>query len=160
MHSRRGLTLIELMVVVLIIALIATIAVIAVRNARAKARDVKRVYDISQYAKALTIYAQENSGTFPAQDGYLGRGGTVDVALVKYLPDAPSDPLDTGGTDSSDYYYYYVAQNNCQGGIFPSVHVQHIESSNQDFHKNPCTIAAMSAEHGYASQADYLLIIQ
>lgn len=160
MHSRRGLTLIELMVVILIIALIATIAVIAVRNARAKARDAKRVYDISQYAKALTIYAQENSGAFPAQDGYLGRGGLVDTALAKYLPDAPSDPLDTGGTATSDYYYYYVAQNNCQGEILPSVHVQNIESSNPDFNRNPCTVGSGGSEHGYASESDYLLLIR
>lgn len=160
MHSRRGLTLIELMVVILIIALIATVAVVAVSSARAKARDTKRAYDISQYAKALTIYSQENNGTFPAQDGFLGRGGVIDAALAKYLPDAPPDPLDSGGTGTNDYYYYYVAQNNCQNEMFPSVHVQHIESSNPDFHVNPCTLGAGGGEHGYANQADYLLIIR
>ena len=160
MQSRRGLTLIELMVAVLIIALIATVAVIAVGNARGKARDAKRMYDIAQYAKALIIYAQENNGTFPAQDGFLGRGGLVDAALAKYLPQAPADPIDSGGMGTDDYYYYYVAQNNCQNEIVPSVHVQHIESSNPDFHVNPCTLGAGGSEHGYANQSDYLLIVR
>ena len=160
MKKSPGITLIELMVGILIIALIATVGLVALKNARAKARDARRIFDINQYAQALRIYAQENpEGTFPTEGGFLGANhlsAAINDQLRKYIPELPSDPQDDGGTTFNDNYYYYVAQNSCQGQIYPTVHVQNIESGNPDFYNNPC-IAGLA--EGNANSADYLIIL-
>ncbi len=62
-------TLIELLVVISIISLLSTLAVISLGNARAKARDAKRMYDLKMIASALEIY-KVNNGAYPiAGDG-------------------------------------------------------------------------------------------
>ncbi len=158
MSKQGGLTLIELMVGILIVALISTVALISVKNARAKARDTKRVYDIQQYAKAFRLYAQEHDGALPVANGYLGRGEAIDTQLNPYLPGTPGDIQDRGGIGSNDYYYYYVANNVCSGQPQATIHVQTIETSNQDFHNNPCVDGLGGSENGYANLADYLII--
>lgn len=160
MKKNQGLTLIELLVVILIIAMLATFGVVAYKQARAKGRDAKRVYDAAQFVKAMVLYAQENSGAYPPDSGYLGRGGAIDTDIAKYLANPPKDPSDSGGTAASSYYYYYLANNNCEGEVLPTIHVQNIETSNVSYHQNPCTLGASGSENGYASEADYLLIVR
>lgn len=160
MRKITGLTLIELMISILIIGLISTIGLVALKDARAKAHDSRRIFDVNQYAQALRIYAQENpDGTFPSESGFLGANHPADVVndqLKKYIPELPSDPLDRGGTETANFYYYYVAENTCPGGIFPTVHVQTIETNNPNFKKNP---AADCSNQGGANSADYLIIL-
>ena len=160
MSKRKGLTLIELMVVILIIAFIATIAMAVVKNARTRARDTKRIYDIQQYAKAIRLYAQEYQGQFPSNNGYLGRSGDISNDLAPFLPSLPPDPSDKNGTGANDYYYYYVAANVCNGQVVPTVHVQNVETNNEEYNNNGCTDGLGGSENGYANSADYLIMIQ
>lgn len=60
MQSRKAFTLVELLVVVAIIGLLAGIAVVSVNSVRAKARDVKRIADLKQFAKLVAIYNAQN----------------------------------------------------------------------------------------------------
>ena len=52
----KGFTLIELLVVVAIMGLLAALAVVALNNARARARDARRVSDVKQFQTALELY--------------------------------------------------------------------------------------------------------
>jgi prepilin-type N-terminal cleavage/methylation domain-containing protein len=157
MKANQGLTVIELMVVVLIIALVSTIGVVAIRNAQVKARDAKRAYDLSQYAKALVIYSQEHGGNFPDSNynGPIGCGRSIDSQLVKYIPNLPRDPLDVKRNCSPSYYY--IADNVCSGNIAPTIHVKKMETSNPDYHVNTCRDGS---GEDFANSADYLIIVR
>ncbi len=119
MKDKKGFTLIELLVVVAIIAVLAAISVVALNNARARARDSKRLADIKQIQTALELYYLDQDGypDEPADDKIEGKcldengfeatcSGTVYMAQV---PDAP-DPCDcSSGCPASGDTYTYAA---------------------------------------------------
>lgn len=70
LNNKKGFTLVELLVVVAIIGLLSTLAVVALGNARAKARDAKRVSDIKQIQTALELYFSDQNA-YPT-DGSAG----------------------------------------------------------------------------------------
>jgi len=57
MRKQKGFTLIELLVVIAIIGLLSTLAVVSLNNARAKARDAKRVSDLKQISTLIEMEA-------------------------------------------------------------------------------------------------------
>lgn len=128
--NRFGFTLVELLIVIAIIGILSTAAVVNLGNAKAKARDAKRLSDISQLQKAIELYYAEHEA-YPNSDCYglpgvvlcssvrgnnwisnIGPGTQLNVQL-------PVDPinLDNGGLYSylytrqvqwADQYYYLV----------------------------------------------------
>jgi type II secretion system protein G len=93
-NSSKGFTLIELLVVIAIIGILATLVLLQVGSARAKARDAKRVADVSQIRSALELYLDENT-TYPlaVQDGGAGPYRPVTTGMT-YLGGGtvPKDP--------------------------------------------------------------------
>ncbi|TSC90926.1 MAG: N-terminal methylation motif domain-containing protein [Parcubacteria group bacterium Gr01-1014_2] len=91
-NRERGFTLIELLVVIAIIGVLATLLLLQLGGARAKARDAKRVSDITQIRTAIEQYFDDNAGTYPQislyttdpLSPYLGAGRMA----------ATTDPLD------------------------------------------------------------------
>jgi prepilin-type N-terminal cleavage/methylation domain-containing protein len=79
-NSRRSFTLIELLVVIAIIGLLAGVAVASLNNARVRARDAKRVGDISQITKAIELAFAFN-GSYP-----IPTGNTLLPAFLLVLP--------------------------------------------------------------------------
>ena len=61
MKKQKSFTLIELLVVIAIIGILAAIAIPSLSNARAKARDARRVTDLDQLAKAMELYFSDNN---------------------------------------------------------------------------------------------------
>lgn len=59
--KQSGFTLIELLVVISIIGLLSTLAVVSLNNARAKARDARRLSDLKAVQTALEIYRDDNN---------------------------------------------------------------------------------------------------
>ena len=64
-RSQFGYTLIELLVVIAIIALLSSIISASVSKTRARARDAKRIGDLTQLAKAMQLY-YEQAGKMPS----------------------------------------------------------------------------------------------
>ena len=105
MRKQKSFTLIETLVVLVVIVLISAISFPKINQARAKARDARRIKELKQIETALRLYGQSHDGNFPACDNgeIVGNAtGTLIAALVpRYLIAPPEDPL----PDSYGYYY-------------------------------------------------------
>ncbi len=103
-HS--GFTLIELLVVIAIIGILSTLAIVALGSARQKARDSKRVADLSQVSKALELYYNDNNDypTIITPGQPLASGSNIYMAAV---PSNPT-PRNENGCSNSDYTYGYI----------------------------------------------------
>lgn len=108
-RSRRGFTLLELLVVVAIIGLLTALVFALFSAARAKSRDARREQDAKTLQQALALYIASNP-TYPIDvDGeYLTGADAVSVALISAgaISTTPRDPLNTGS-----YRYHYQSAN-------------------------------------------------
>jgi general secretion pathway protein G len=123
--NKKAFTLIELLVVIAIIGILTTIAVVALNNARAKARDAKRVADIKQIQTALELYFNDMSRYPLTAEFTTGElSSTSTNGTTTYMQTIPAAPTPNDGTCSnSDNAYYYSSANGnsytlsfCVGG--------------------------------------------
>lgn len=138
----KGFTLIELLVVVAIIGVLATIVLSSLSDARARARDAKRVADIRAIQTALEFYHLDN-GHYPVASGWassagsrLGNWSTLESELGITLP---NDPINVASGNSAippffgDFVYTYFADlspNACNGQAY--VLIYNLESGWND----------------------------
>jgi prepilin-type N-terminal cleavage/methylation domain-containing protein len=123
----RGFTLIELLVAISIIGLLSSIVFSSVSNARAKARDARRISDFKQIQLALEFF-YDTYGRYPITAGHtywdghwmnfqtcLETGSGCGFGISGYesvLSDVPQDPLDSNpntANNGTTYYYNWVA---------------------------------------------------
>ena len=110
--SKRGFTIVELLIVIVVIGILAAITVVAFSTAQSRARDSARAADIKSIIKALESYKVTN-GQYPVATPTGGSGafeqstdtpGTFLEALVPtYFAKTPLDPTN----DASHYFRYY-----------------------------------------------------
>jgi len=126
-NKNQGFTLIELLVVIAIIGLLASIVLVSLQGARAKARDARRMHDLSQIRTALFLYydAYGNWIETGSGCGYQGngqgwfnyRGGSYPKAIVDCLIEAGffgTEIIDpTGGRTSSPTSGYTYMKYHC-----------------------------------------------
>ena len=115
-HHYSAFTLVELLVVIAIIGILSTLSVIVFNNARAKARDSRRLSDVKQISMALELY-YDDQGRYPAPPtlpptltgtpitglclSNLGISSTC--GAIVYLQKIPGDPL-----SNINYTYSYL----------------------------------------------------
>ncbi|MCX6797480.1 MAG: prepilin-type N-terminal cleavage/methylation domain-containing protein [Candidatus Doudnabacteria bacterium] len=112
--SGAGFTLIELLVVISIIGLLASVVLVSLNSARAKARNAKRVADLSQIQKALELYYNDNNGYPNPGWGWRSEcnawGGFASDQVIpglvpKYMSRFPSDPKMNKAGSQACYLY-------------------------------------------------------
>ena len=123
----KGFTLIELLVVISIIGLLSSVVLASVNEARARARDPRRISDLNQIRNALALYYSQNGnyvgtgsgcGSAGAGNGFFNLGSpsypaTIASCLVSagYLGAEIIDP--TGGVTSSPTERYSYMKYHC-----------------------------------------------
>ena len=119
MKHQKGFTLIELLVVIAVIGILAAVVLASLNDARAKARDTKRIADLHQIRSALEMYYNDNGYYPPTGCGYdcnsyristdANWQSTLGVALAPYISALPVDPINNVGGPwvTGNYSYSY-----------------------------------------------------
>lgn len=97
--NQKGFTLVELLVVIAIIGILATLLLLQLGVARQRARDAKRIVDVSQVRTAVELYF-DDTGNYPQVATYNALGNLL---VPKYITQLPIDSLNNG-----NYTYNYA----------------------------------------------------
>ncbi len=103
MKTKKGFTLIELMVVIAIIAILSTIIIASLGKAKAKSRDAKRVSDIANLQVTLELYF-DKCNAFPATLALSANTGCPSgTNLGSFITVIPSPPANPNGETTYKY---------------------------------------------------------
>ncbi len=129
--TKRGFTLLEILVVIGLIAILAAITLIAINPGRqfALARNTERTSDVAEIANAISQNASDNKGLFTCNTGALpttatfvgSAAGSYDIrnCLVPlYLAEIPIDPSVGTFTSGTNYSTgYQISMDSVTGRI-------------------------------------------
>lgn len=108
--TKKAFTLVELLVVIGIIMILTGIMVTNITGSRAKARDGKRISDLSQLQLALNLY-YDRCKQYPlpvsnkvAKEANNCNAGSGAISLGDYISTIPNPPASPGFTSSYDYF--------------------------------------------------------
>lgn len=119
--SKKGFTLIEVLLGISLVAILSGITLSAINPASQfeDTNNVMRRSHVNAILSATAQYALDNRGVFPAEIGvaygYIGNdtaGGEIDICdylVPDYLAEMPADPTDAsaGYVDCTNYYTGY-----------------------------------------------------
>ena len=109
---KLGFTLIELLVVISIIGILTAIVTASYTSAQKQARDTTRKSDLAQYRTSLEMFANKNSGLYPAYTSKRSASAFLCSPLGLTCP-GPEDPSGGGG----NYYYSYISDGTGTTGL-------------------------------------------
>ncbi len=116
--SRKGFTLIELMIVIAIIAILAAILVPNFIRARAQGQVTSCKSNLKNIGTACEMYATDNAGRYPTDLTKLLDKGTATQPYLKQIPKCPSEGSSAPYTNSyerstnPDVYTVYCSGSN------------------------------------------------
>lgn len=134
-RSKRGFTLIEIMIVITIIAILAAILVPNFKRARSRGQLSACLSQCKSTATALEMYAVENDGRFPSLSGLAGLNTLITTNFLKRLPVCPAAArftfLDYTASATPDRFSFSCVGNN-HGDCFPGTVTLNIPAYSND----------------------------
>ena len=129
-NTKRGFTLVELLIVIVVIAILAAISIVAFNGVQQRGRDSARQSDVSNIIKAMTAYTADD-GSWPAsaaaaktalEDYSTANLGAAITDRITDQEPAPTDsdtrnryqytPLCTSGAPSGALITWFKEQDN------------------------------------------------
>ncbi len=111
-RSKRGFTLVELMIVITVIGILATLGIVYFSRVQAQARDAKRKGDVHNIVTALQAYYTEN-GAYPTQSPAGDAATSINDELeTNFMQDVPAAPTGGSATNGNDEYQYISADGS------------------------------------------------
>jgi len=104
--NKKAFSLVELLVVITIIAILSVVAYTALGGQTAKARNSRRIQDVSTIQSALEIFFIENNSAYPDRLDDGNQADSSNDLVPKYMPKMALDPA----TDAE--YTYGVSGSN------------------------------------------------
>lgn len=158
--NNRGFTLIELLVVVAIIGMLSSVVLAALGEARASARDSKRLSDLRQMQTALELYYQ-NNGAYPIQTSWHGTtpgcynlGGNespndaIPGLAPTYIQEVPQDPRRVGN-------YCYLYRSSSTGTDYKFLIYNTVETRGDLTPDDPFSRCAPGCTGSHCTQSSY-----
>ena len=116
---RKGVTLIELLIVISILVILAVIFAMVFIGPAARARDSGRLYDSDRLRKNLEIYRSENDkypqtndpDNWKKLEDDTEANGPFYQAMITYLKNIPQDPLN--GKENHGFWYKTANNGDC-----------------------------------------------
>ena len=134
-RSKRGFTLIEIMIVIAIIAILAAILVPNFKRARSRGQLAACLSQCQSTATALEMYAVESDGRFPPLSGLAGLDLLITTNFLKKLPTCPATNrftfLDYTSSATPDRFSFSCVGNN-HGDCFPGAPAMNIPAYSND----------------------------
>ena len=130
-RQNKSFTLIELLIVIAIIGILAALIIVSVTKAAARARDARRLADMNEIHKALSMYYLDN-GNWPTcgntgggcdpnyggwDDSYYYGQNWLKFLTPTYLTSVPVDPLNNGYGYTYRYYLYPAGNAGCNASL-------------------------------------------
>lgn len=105
-NTKRGFTIIELLIVITIIGLLSVVVLDYLGNAKIRTRDTTRAQNLDQLVKATNLYYSQN-GDLPGIDGdCISVSNSTFVAIMApYIKQVPSDPANSLLDIAGNYIY-------------------------------------------------------
>lgn len=144
--TRKGFTIVELLIVIVLIGILASIALLAYGNIQQRARDAQRKSDLASIAKSLQHYRTDNGNfiTTGSGCGYAGNGGgfynaqdtnyptSIDNCLrnAGYHPRQIIDPSKSVGCNGLSCYTYM--KYNCGDATYVYAHLESLPQTTTD----------------------------
>lgn len=169
--SKKGFTLVELLVVITILAILMTIGIAVYSGVQKNARDLRRKSDLRSIKIALELFYQAN-GKYPVVPTWVNSTATqpwIPGLTTDYVSQLPKDPFNSGTTTpwttASSYVYAYFSipaggyascPNYPEGQFFLLVAQLENKSDGENvLHKDNkwCDGAGLKTTHGWSDSA-------